>query len=358
MSSESSIGGEINSHLFFEITDEMSTILFKEDREQGRSLLRTILTGHTDIIEMIPLLPITEDFDPATVPVVAGGTYGKIYTSNAWKTNPDEDYKSVIGKMMKHGSEIGFLEENLTHLLLYLLYEKRNLFINHNVFPEIYGMYRTDGTNSPKSVIVIMEKVPNDFYTVFLYKNVIGQIDQIIVLASFLADLQYKQGFIHGDMHYGNIMLTRDTVPDIKIGMEDGVKIINANLPYIIDLGRACINLTSGRKMIVKISDDSSTTLDSYEHCTNKSYDMRIFIASILDFMDEPLKSFFIQKFRKYERYRFESESYFHNFYKSGWNDTRGFSPDKEVDEDFIPVSLITKLFKLKEDLGKDMVDI
>jgi hypothetical protein len=192
-----------------------------------------------------------------------------------------------------------------------------------------------------------MEKVPNDFYTDFVSKNVIGQIDQIITLASFLADLQYKQGFIHGDMHYGNIMLTRDTVPDIKIGMKDGLKSINANLPYIIDLGRACINLTSGRKMNVRISDDSS--LNSYEHCTNKSYDMRIFIASILDFTAEPLKSFFIQKFRKYERYRFESKSYFHNFYKSGWNDTHGFSPDKEVDEDFIPVSLITELFKLRE---------
>ena len=346
MSSESSVGGEINSHLFFEITDEMSTILFKEDREQGRSLLRTILTGSEDIREIVKLLPLIENFDPATVPVAAEGTYGKIYTTNAWKTNPDEDYKSVIGKMMKHGSEIGFLEENLTHLLLYLLYEKRKSS-PHNVFPEIYGMYRTDGTNIPSSVIVIMEKVPNDFYTDFVSKNVIGQIDQIITLASFLADLQYKQGFIHGDMHYGNIMLTRDTVPDIKIGMKDGLKSINANLPYIIDLGRACINLTSGRKMNVRISDDSS--LNSYEHCTNKSYDMRIFIASILDFTAEPLKSFFIQKFRKYERYRFESKSYFHNFYKSGWNDTHGFSPDKEVDEDFIPVSLITELFKLRE---------
>ena len=360
MSSESSVGGEIDGKIFNQITAKMSKILFRTENKEVVPLLRQILQGR-NIMDMIQFFP-TIDFDTKTIPVSIQATCGKIYMTNNWKTNPEdptEKLKSVIGKMMtshpKLGyesecSEIGFLEENLTHLLLYLLYKRDNPF-SHNVFPEIYAICRTDETNSPKSVIVIMEKVPNDFANIFLYKSLIDQIDQLIIIALYLDELQYKYRFVHGDMHFGNIMLSKDMVEiktddiSIDIEMDRSIK-INAHFPYIIDLGRACIDLTNVSQKRVTYKTDS------YHHCVNGVYDMRIFIASILNFMDKTLRSFFIKRFTKYEKYGitdYKNPNYFHNFYRNVRNAQNGFYPDTDNDESFSPFKLKYDLFELRK---------
>jgi hypothetical protein len=362
MSSESSIGGEIDGKIFNEITYEMSKILFRNENKQVLLILQDILQGRRNIIEMIPLFPIIKDFDPKTVPVSIQATCGKIYMTNNWKTNPEdpnENPKSVIGKMMtsepKPGYEsecieVGFLEENLTHLLLYLLYKRDKPYIS-NVFPQIYAICRTDSTNSPKSVIVIMEKVPSNFSNIFVYKSLIEQIDQLIVIASLLDELQLKYKFVHGDMHFGNIMLSKNMMQiktdDISMDIKmDRSILLNAHLPYIIDLGRACIDLTFVSQKHVTYKTDT------YHHCVNGAYDMRIFIASILHFMDDVLISFFIKRFRKYERYGindYKNPNYFHNFYRNNKNDRYKFHPDIDNDESFRPFNLKCDLFELRK---------
>jgi len=415
-SSTSSVGGEIDGAVFDEITNRMADILFKENRDKGLVILKKILTKGIDYEEReereetedgydfydggyesdhrenrhntfmppgkrlktprmllarrlwwISLLPRV-DYDPENNQI-SQGSYGKIYEIPI--TLPTGE-SVVIGKMMKPSDDyriqIGFLEENITHLLLYLLYEKnRDGDYSHNVFPRIYGMYRTDETNRPESVLVLMEKAPYDFRSVFIGKNVIDQITQIMIIALFLSELQDKYGFVHGDMHDGNIMFTGN-MSDIGIV---------GHLPYIIDLGMACVDLKNNRNIRV------TATSDSYDHCTNKSYDMRMFIASILRFTSEPLRTFFSERFKEYnerfkeynekldemmynKEHRFKDETsgnYFHNFYKQKLNDFFRFdrdrygvlfSPDTYDDVLFRPDTLIKDLSELRDSLDKN----
>jgi hypothetical protein len=101
------------------------------------------------------------------------------------------------------------------------------------------------------------------------------------------------------------------------------------------------------------------------------SYDMRIFIASILLCTGEPLKSFFIKDFKKYGEGGIVNEkgevvidkfgrlacnlnkNYFHEFYKSRWNHAIDYDPSKHFDELFKPSVFMENLFRFRALLKK-----
>ena len=329
--SDSIIKGVLNVKILNRFLNECGLLFTKEgsERDVVRNVLRKILMNGGNIrslIKLLPRLPFNKDDKRQ----IANGAYGTIYAID----------ETSVGKMMivDHASPDqveAFLEENITHLLLYCLSENdKNI---PNPFPRIKGIYTTG-----EKPFVIMEKLDSTLYDYFTKSNLSNQVNQLIVICYLLYNLQIKYGFTHGDMHCQNIMVSNQPL-SIKIDrsepdsdyVSESLSITLEKRPYFIDLGMTCAELTDEEDIYfaTMVIPNEMYKHSNYFQCGNPSHDMRILIASLIPYVNPALKYFFIPKFEKYVIDKTKPFSW--NFY----DDVAHMN-----DPDFQPMSLINSL--------------
>jgi hypothetical protein len=332
--SNSIIKGVLNVKILNRFLNECGLLFTKEDgeREVVRNVLRKIMMNGENImiimslLKLLPSLPFNKDDKRK----IASGAYGTIY----------EVDETSVGKMMivdraKPSMIESFLEENITHLLLYCLCENEKGMTNP--FPRIKGIYK-----SGEKPFVIMEKLDSTSCHYFQTCDLTQQVNQLIVICYLLYDLQIKYGFTHGDMHCQNVMVTNQSL-SIKIDMSEpdsvyvseSLTITLEKRPYFIDLGMTCAELTDEEDIYfaTMVVPNGLYKKSNYYQCGNPSHDIRMLIASLMSYLNPVLQSFFRPKFKKYTID--QTKPFFWNFY----DDVAHMN-----DPDFRPMSLINSL--------------
>ena len=198
---------------------------------------------------------------------IAKGSNARIYESedNIIKMNDffqfeDEEF------------EENFLEECITHILLYKLFELQVKEKIHNPFPEIISISFLDN-----KLICVMEKLDCTFDEL-LKKEKVDDLTCFTILrsiCSLLKILQEKFNFVHRDLHNANIMLK---------------KVDKYHLPYIIDLGMCCVTL----------NEDTYIVPNSYyggydaTNCGKKFIDTGMFLLKISGHLNNFLPQIFM----------------------------------------------------------------
>ena len=170
-------------------------------------------------------------------------------------------------------------------------------------FPHIYKCAKlgTSGDNhpytSPDLISILMDKVETDCWSLSTHGDLETYISVMIQTAVALYGLQESIGFIHRDLHPGNIMINMFPDKSVTNYKLSGKKLnISSNvLIYIIDLGQSCANLS---KCIEHKCDNlilegpaSSHPISPIDGCFNRSFDLRLFTGTLaVVYMEEKHK--------------------------------------------------------------------
>jgi len=148
-------------------------------------------------------------------------------------------------------------------------------------FPQFKQIYREG-----EELMFVMQKMELKFLQVLkIVKNLIFQASIIAQIAYLLRCLQDSCGFTHSDLHIGNVMfikelytisvnISKDETPDYRF-------VRSSYRPYFIDLGMACVDLSECCNLSTKKVGVVYEKV-GYEQCGNKSFDLRVFLLSLL----------------------------------------------------------------------------
>lgn len=286
---------------------------------------------------------------------IAKGSYGKIYLSNLEEKAKDSEdiiYKQRIkndDKATDDENKQAFIEECITSILLWCLYdEMKRIYIDpnpnpfdfiaqqiENPFAKIFGLYkvnpnptRTRGTLKRKleslplplpqyeDFILGIEKLELRCDDYLKAKTSQLQSLAICKIARLLYFLQTTIGFVHGDLHSGNIMFKEDRA-------------------YVIDFGVICVDL-SRCGLNKQFHDTKTAVYDNINRCKNPSQDLRLLLASLYysDVLVGDCKIYIASLFTKYvldPAIKYPQ----HNFYTLTENN---------FDINFTPLSIVDRL--------------
>ena len=342
-----------------------------------------ILERTKSATDLIKILKIDDRITRNPILKRSEGTYGKVYI-----------YDDEVIKIPKIDLSLGdskkiqgeFIEENIINIILNCFHDDLvkftnenfpTLFPNHlpNPFPKIKLLSKHSVPNDDSEIFAVMEKLDtcNFFDT---SKEYINQIIFILILAFFLYFLQTSCKFTHGDLHKGNVMIRIFDKPIIlNIPYKNKYfEITTFFIPCIIDLGMVCADLTECceltkkelfvsnsmyeethkvlniKKLGILQGDEREEEVEEevkrYTHCKNKSQDLRLFFASLIEYNLAPgLRTYLTKIFNNdiYKNKKLNSRNkkystYFHNFYHE---------VSKIDDPNFYPENVILEMIKL-----------
>ena len=216
------------------------------------------------------------------------------------KTKTKNSYISdKFNKNRGYISRTNFLLENVLHVVLQCnrtniqKWCKKNISKTTFIWPfvELKYIIKANIENGIHT-IVGMEKVDMDMYDACDEKpdDMFVIYDILVQLSVILHCLQESVGFMHRDLHLGNIMLNTREQPKTVTYTLDGENIVVTNSKYevkLIDLGQSCVDLSkcgSFCDMNTKISGkpvSSEFVNNLVVKCENKAQDLRFLCAHI-----------------------------------------------------------------------------
>lgn len=184
-------------------------------------------------------------------------------------------------------------------------------------FPHIYKCAKIGSgkDNNPSTsddlISIAMNKVKTDCWSISTMKTTNRQsvyISIMIQTAIALYGMQESIGFIHRDLHPGNVMI------DEILSVNSIFKLLNKQISintdimiYIIDLGQSCANLSKCMEQkcdnLILEGPASSHNVEPIDGCFNRSFDLRLFTGTLaVDYMMEfhKISGYSSKQMRKY----------------------------------------------------------
>lgn len=284
---------------------------------------------------------------------IGEGSFGAIYSLNN-KTVvkfpiSESDSKRTPGcfKKAKDYHVADFIEEQITNIILYCLKPNiEKVFPNYiQSVPDIFlisKMVERDN-NQNYNIGAFMEKLLPVKWNIPFLKIV----EIILQVANTLYILQTLCKFMHRDLHLSNIMLKQNNSKNKDIILYNGYVLKNQEfIVILIDFGNACALIPSGDDYI-KVCSDSSRIYGQCEECKfNKSYDLRMFMASLymlknMD-LDDMLDRFFKkEKFINHEK-AYPKDIKFHSYYTQSL-----YTEDLEFYPEYL-IEILDRLIKVR----------
>tara|TARA_Y100000389_G_C17463698_1_gene523736 strand:- start:3214 stop:4365 length:1152 start_codon:yes stop_codon:yes gene_type:complete len=219
--------------------------------------------------------------------------------------NKLEKLKHIIVRQMNYYLEkddkIDFILENIIHILLYNYYDKFisqlkfKINIKEKIIPPIYYVGTSNFNNYKNNLISIMPYLGNTLFETINSCNLskYNLYDIFFQICFHLKILQIMSGFMHRDLHAGNILVhKRDKHDIISYNFNNNnIKIKSEYKVYFIDFGQSCIDLSLCNKCDIKNKIFTKTTSYNYDEkkknilisCENNSHDLRILFSSLYD---------------------------------------------------------------------------
>lgn len=282
------------------------------------------------------------------------GSYGKVYIYDDEVIKIPKINSSKIDDTKKIQGE--FIEENIINIILNCFHDDLVKFANPKIFSKFFPnpfpkikLLSKHGLDANPEIFAVMEKL--ETCTIFNTQDRKNQLDFILMLAFFLYFLQTSCLFTHGDLHIRNVMIRKLAKPILlKIPYKDTYFDLPTHfIPCIIDLGMVCVNLveccalkelfvsssmyeerykvSNIKKLGILQGDEREDVVEEefkrYTHCKNKSQDLRLFFASLIEYDLTPsLRTYLTNIFNNdiYKNKQLNSRNkkystYFHNFY-------------------------------------------
>jgi len=234
-----------------------------------------------------------DDYSPS---YIARGSYGIIYKFdensvlkfpivNIKYDDPLSKDRSIISPIpncLKENEDyisiINFIEEQVTDIIIYCLYEDIiNKYPNYiQCVPKVMSIIRFESIKNDGNynICSIIEKLEPINFKKLPLKTVLGYLVQI---ANALYYLQKKFEFMHRDLHASNVMRKKNPNPDKNIKLCTGQILENQEyIISIIDFGNVSIKMDD-----LTINTNSTGLKDYNNHIFNKSHDLRMLFASL-----------------------------------------------------------------------------
>lgn len=213
------------------------------------------------------------------------GSFGIIYLANINGT------LAVVKIPRGNADLVEFLFENIIQMSMYCYKDKVTRMVNDPAFfypiPNVYAIGKTQSG----SLYSAMQKLSSTFFQHVCVDNKPGVTDLFLQVCYGLYYLQRTIGFIHRDFHVSNVMVEPRPSPitvTYKLGGSE-ITIQSAYRVYFIDFGQVCVNFSkiSGipdAKIVAGAASYMNKVYEplKWEHCKNNTYDMRMFIVSML----------------------------------------------------------------------------
>ena len=260
--------------------------------------LSNVLDVRTEstITEFMAQLTITAP--PTTCTCLGSGSFGAVY-STPNPVNLNQSYATkILGNQFILCVQFDTIMEILLHGLLYAICDMEKIPvipILHNVVSDGRMLYVSMPIFEITLFSLIQERGVhvNDLY------------DILCQVSYYLMKLQTTIGFMHRDLHIGNIMLTtRPRVIPTEYGTSSNYNV------FLIDFGQSCLqyigtNRTiSGRAVSYDERCDVYTPETQRAACTNFSHDLRLLMASlqtIVDVFDDYLVGTSVQTYSRWQ---------------------------------------------------------
>lgn len=383
-------------NLYTKIDCIREVIKTKLPKEYFNNYLCDILERSRYTADLIDILDIDDRITTNPILKQSEGSYGKVYI-----------YHDEVIKIPKIDLSLGdskkiqgeFIEENIINIILNCFHDNLVQFTNENFptlfpnplpnpFPKIKLLSKHGpDANDKFEIFAVMEKldtcnffdtseeyISEEYSEEYISKKYIKQIIFILILAFFLYFLQTSCKFTHGDLHKGNVMIRIfDNPIKLKIPYKDTYfEIETFFIPCIIDLGMVCADLTeccalkelfvsnsmyeetykvSNIKKLGMLQGDEreeevEEEVKRYTHCKNKSQDLRLFFASLIEYDLAPGLRTYLTKIFNNDIYKNKKlnvrnkkySTYFHNFYHE---------VSKIDDPNFYPENVILEMIKM-----------
>ena len=229
------------------------------------------------------ILELLDVYDISSYPIVNKGSFGLIRSKGLKiikipTENPQDFFLEVIAGLLYqcYKSKIKELIPPTIHFRW--------------PFPEIHSVFKS---YQDQCVVVMMEKMAytiDDLLDNIKYKSILVYKDVLTQLIVALYSLQFSIGFIHRDLHYGNVMVNFGPESErvlTKYEIEgESIEVYKFFEVFIIDLGQSCANIskctTTKCEQIIIQSPAASYGIDPIEGCFfNNTYDLHLFCASM-----------------------------------------------------------------------------
>mgnify|MGYP005993149179 CR=1 FL=1 len=243
---------------------------------------------------------------------INSGAYGDIWDSNI------NDYSGYVTKLNKNSSlqaNADIWIESLIHVLLQCnkdeLKNKCESTLNTTFIwpiPELKYILNAEINGQDKGLIIGMEKLSmnlGDFFTKSDKTMLAYNLHDILAQLSIsLYMLQQTTGFIHRDLHSGNIMLIERPVGVSNTYNFNGYKhtCVSNYEVKIIDFGQSCMDLQlCGAKCEINnsISGYATSYKDREALCENYFFDLKFLLKSINKYISISGPQFNTDKWKK-----------------------------------------------------------
>jgi serine/threonine protein kinase len=226
--------------------------------------------------------------------LLGGGTYGDIYSYGTTRV-----LKIPLGDIDDKADALIEIISNI----VYQCYKERILELvptSSNFrwpFPNISRCSKytiTKNGETQNKIGLVMSKMTKDCWDLVdgftgHHEDIYILLDILFQLCIFLFGLQKSIGFIHRDLHPGNIMYDILHTPIQAIYRIEGneVEMKQYTKAYIIDLGQSCANLSkcidakcTNANYLLE-GPASSYKTNPIDGCFNESYDIRMFVGAL-----------------------------------------------------------------------------
>ena len=216
-----------------------------------------------------------------------------------------EKLKDIIFRQMNYNLEkddkIDFILENIIHILLYNYYDKfisqlkLKIDVKEKIIPPIYYLGTSNFNNSKNNLITIMPYLGKTLFEIITQYNLnkYNLYDLFFQICFHIRILQITCGFMHRDLHAGNILVDKREKPEIISYNfnKNNIKIKSEYKVYFIDFGQSCIDLKLCNKCEIKNKIFTKTSSYNYDEnkekilitCENNSHDLRILFSSLYE---------------------------------------------------------------------------
>ena len=319
---------EISQFTFFkEMSEYLTTIPFKSKKKIDITKIPlNVISGEkkfntTKMDDKLRITTTTENTFEIGGQINNTGALGIILKT---KINGHDKYVTKLVKIKEEKNQREALIENIIHVLLQCNRDNIQDWCDTKLgdttfvwpFPDLkYILLGKFGTG-PKLIMAGMDKIDCGFedlqgdpkYPYHAY-------DILVQLCVMLYCLQESIGFIHRDLHDGNVMLKkREKLTDVTYRLKGETIVIKDSLyeVIIIDLGQSCLDMRNcgascGNYSVLE-GEPFSSELGFQVKCDNKAQDLRFFCARFVHFLARIYASYeetdfeLLKKFIKFKK--------------------------------------------------------
>ena len=216
----------------------------------------------------------------SSYPIIGGGTFGVIrqyttgYVLKGAKSEPQDFILEIVS---------GLLYQCYMPFIIQLV-PYRTQF--RWPFPILKDVFFSSTDNTPVCSMSQLQTTVYDSIPLMAHINFYKDILFQLIIA--LNGLQLAIGFIHRDLHSGNVMINNTAQQDVTYVIDGKSVTIQKNFDiFIIDLGQSCANISrcqsksSCDKNYIIEAPAASYDLDPVDGCFNNTHDLRLFCGSL-----------------------------------------------------------------------------